>query len=97
MKQITEEQALSIASGRKWESWSDKQIVDLQLYQELLAMDWGRFHQAVEAMLVRPVFTHEFAYPDLLREEYEGLRGKPSFADVMALIPADKRVIVVTL
>ena len=95
--QITKEQAISIAASREWETWTDKQVVDFQLYQERLAMDWGRFHHAVEAMLGRPVFTHEFAHNNLLRKEYEGKRGKPSFADVMALIPADKRVIVVTL
>ena len=92
MKQITREEALSIAASREWETWTDKQVVDFQLYQERLAMDWGRFHQAMEAMLGRPVFTHEFA-SDTLKEEYEGKRGKPSFADVMALIPEGKTVI----
>ena len=78
--QLTREQAIELAESGIWKEWTDEEIVKLQLYQDCLCMDFSRFHEAVESVLGRSVRTHEFAFADGLREEYEGKRGKPSFA-----------------
>jgi hypothetical protein len=96
MNQITKAQAIAIFQSRVWETWTNKQVVDFQLYQERLAVDWTRFQMAVEAMLGRPVWTHEFADDQRLKDEYEGRHGKPTFEEIMALIPEDKLIVVVS-
>ncbi len=82
MKQVTEEEAIKLADSDKWKGWTDEEVVKFQLYQDRLCMDFRRFHEAVENVLDRSVFTHEFANVDKLREEYEGKRGKPSFGEI---------------
>lgn len=91
MKQLTKEQAIAIAEGGEWKDWTDEEIVRFQMYQDRLCVDFSRFHQAVEAVLGRPVFTHEFAFPRL-REEYEGRWPAPTFEEIISLIPAEKLI-----
>lgn len=99
MKQMTEAQAIALYNSGKWHNWSAKQIVALQLYQNKLCVDFSAFHEAVEEVLGRPVWTHEFARPERLRQEYEGRRPRgtvqESFDILQELMP-DKPVIVVT-
>lgn len=46
-----------------------------------------------DALVGRPIFTHEFAWPDHLYEEI--MRQKPAgLGEVLGKIPADKRLIV---
>ena len=93
MKQLTREQAIAFAKSEVWKDWTDDQIVRFQLYQQLLCMPFDRFHKAVEAVLGRPVWTHEFADWKHLQEEYGGKRKAPSFEKIMDMIPEDKRII----
>ena len=58
MEQLTEEQAIEFAKRKVYEDWTDEQIVRFQLFQKKLCMDFGRFHQAIEKVLDRPVYTH---------------------------------------
>ena len=94
-QQLTEDQAVEIASSGVWKQWTDAEIVRFQLYQTRLCMDFGRVREAIEEVLGRPDWTHECAFVDKLREEYEGKRPKPSMEDIMNLIPQDKKIIVV--
>lgn len=94
MQQITREQAVEIFDSKRWEKWTDDEIVRFQLFQERLAMPFDRFHQAVEAVLKRPVWTHEFAFVDGLRAEYRKERPAPTFDDIVGLLPADKTIVV---
>lgn len=71
---MTKEEALAKADTRWWESATNEEIVRFQLYERRLCMPFGRFHEAIEAVLGRPVFTHEFAMWDALQAEYEGRR-----------------------
>ncbi len=71
MKQLTEQEAINYYVSKKWEKLSNKEIVDLQLYQELLCVPFSKFHEAMESVLERPIFTHEFAFIDNLKSEYE--------------------------
>ena len=69
-----------------WENKIAREIVDFQLYEDRLCCPFGIFHGALEQVLGRPVFTHEFADSKALREEYEGKR------EFDGVIPSFKRV-----
>ena len=96
MRQLTEKEAIALAETGVWRNWSDEDIVQFQLYQERLCMDFSRFHQAVEAVFGRPVYTHEFATPnwEAMQQEYEGKRPAPTFEEIVALLPQDKIIFV---
>ena len=93
MKQLTKEQAIAIYESRGWESWTDAEIVKLQLFQDYLCIPFDRYHEAIENVLGRPVWTHEFAFRDLLIAEYKKEKPMPSFEDICNLIPKEKLVI----
>ena len=95
MKQITRKQAIEIYKSKVWKEWSDEEIVKFQLYQDKLAIPFEKVHAAIEKVLHRPVFSHEFAYMERLREEYEGNRKAPTFQEIINLIPKDKQIIFV--
>jgi len=98
MQQLTETQAIEIFNSNVWQEWTDKEIVAFQLYQERLCLPFARFHEAIEAVLERSVWTHEFAFiskPNGLQDQYEGKCGKPSMQDIMMLFPKDKPIILV--
>jgi len=92
--QLTREQAIQVAETGCWKNWTDEKIVMFQLYQECLCMDFSRFHEAMEHVLERPIWIHEFAYWDLLIAEYEEKREHPTFEQIMNLIPKDKKSMV---
>ena len=71
MKELTREQALKIYNSGAWKTWTNEQIVQLQLYQDRLCVGWDKFREAIEDVLGRGVYTHEFAFPKLLQQEYE--------------------------
>ncbi len=60
MKQLTAKQAIQFSKSKVYENWTYEQIVRFQLFQKKLCMDFSRFHEAVEKVLDRPVFTNEF-------------------------------------
>lgn len=95
MRQLTEKEAIKFAESKIWESWNDEEIVRFQLFQELLCMDFSRFHEAMEKVLNRPIFTHEFAFEENLMEEYLGIRQKPTFEEIINLIPEEKRIFII--
>ncbi len=94
MKQLTEEQAIKFYDSKEWQNWDNEQIVRLQLFQKKLCVNWSSFHEAMEDVLGRPVFTHEFAFADRLKQEYLGGKKKPTLDEIIDLIPEDKRVII---
>lgn len=96
MKQFTEEQAIAFNDSREWEQWSDEQIVRLQLFQDKICMEWNRFHQALEKVLGRAVYTHEFTNKNIdnLKEEYLGTKQAPTFQEIVNLIPEEKRIVI---
>ena len=94
MKQLTENQAIKLAESKELENWTDEQIVRFQLFQDRLCMDFGRFQLAMEKVLDRPVWTHEFADKEGLIKEYLGVKEPPTFEEIMNLIPKDKRIII---
>ena len=93
MNQLTEKQAIAMAESGVIETWTNEQIVRFQLFQNRLCMSFSRFHEAIEDVLGRSVWTHEFAYSDKLKEEYLGTRQAPTFEEIVNLIPENKRII----
>lgn len=71
---MTKDEALKMAQSGWWKEKVARQIVDFQLYEDRLCMPFKNFQAAVEEVLGRPVWTHEFADPKGLQAEYEGKR-----------------------
>jgi hypothetical protein len=88
---LSEKEAIKLAKTKWWEKKEPREVVEFQL-QQRLCMDFSKFHELTEKVLERPVFTHEFAYPDLLLQELKGERKKASFLDVLKKIPSDHDV-----
>jgi len=96
-KQFTKEQAIAFAENKLWEPMSLRERAEFQMSQEKLCMPFDVFHEAVEKTLGRPVFTHEFGLNyDGIAKELMGEKEPPTMAEIINLIPADKRVIFVT-
>ena len=71
MRQLSKEQAVSLSKKNLQEKLTKKEIFFLQINQpRLLFENFGIFHEAVEEVLGRPVYTHEFVNPDKLLLEY---------------------------
>jgi hypothetical protein len=91
---MTREQAVHLAGTKWWERVSPEEAALFQLYEEKLCMPFGEFQAAMEKLLGRGVWTHEFAYVDQLKAEAEGRAKRPTFEEIVALIPEEKRIIV---
>lgn len=94
MRQLNRNEAIAFGRGGEWKNWTPKQRGAFQLQQNLLCMDFDAFHEGVQALLGRPVFTHEFAYKDQLIDEWKGRKDAPTFDEIVALIPEGKRIII---
>jgi hypothetical protein len=92
MKQLTKEQAIAFFDSKCYETWTPEQIVDFQLFQDRLCMPFDVFHAAIEKVLGRPVFTHEFAFRDRLIKECRGDRPAPMLDEIISLIPEENQV-----
>lgn len=87
--------AIALAESGWWRKKTPREIVAFQLFEDLLCMSFGDYHRAVEIVLGRPVWTHEFAYGDRLRAEFLGRKRRPYMSEILDLIPAEKRIVVV--
>jgi hypothetical protein len=94
MKQMTEKQAIKIANSEIWKDMTDEEIVKFQLFTDRLCMPFGEFHRAIETVLQRPVYTHEFAFVDNLKKEFLKEKLPPTFEEICNLIPKEKRIII---
>lgn len=92
--QLTKEQAIAFHESQQYSSMDAEQIVRFQLFQKRLCMPFDIFHEAIEKVLKRPVYTHEFAYRDNLILEYLGEKPTPTLEEIIDLIPADKRLVI---
>ena len=93
--QFTKEQSIAFAESGVWKEWTDEQIVRLQLFQDKLCVPFSRFHEAIEKVLGRGVWTHEFAWRDELIKEYLGTKSAPTFDEILNLIPEEKRIVII--
>ncbi len=89
LNKIREETALAIYESNIWQEWSDKEKVDFQLFTDLMVIPFSVFHIAVEKVLGRPVFLHEFTCWDNLRQEYLGERKAPTLDEIKNMTTAE--------
>jgi len=90
---MTIQKAKILSKTKFWKKLTYKEIVEFQLFEERLCMPFDIFHKAMEKILKRPVFTHEFALnSEGLKKEF--LKGKkpPTLKEIMELIPKEKRL-----
>lgn len=67
---MTKEEAKAKYDSKFWEHLTATEIVDFQLFEERLCMPFEVFHKAVENVLGRPVWAHEFLFKNKLKSEY---------------------------
>lgn len=96
---MTEQQAIDLCESRFWEGMTLLERATFQLYEDRLCMPWGIFHEATEATIGRSVWTHEFSGKEGRRRLQAELlflygRSAPTPDELIAMIPADKRHIV---
>ena len=95
LEKIREAIALGESEFGKDMSYRDRAM--FQMFEPKLCMPFSVFHEAIEKTLGRPVFTHEFGLaPEAIKAELLGEREAPTLAEIIALIPADKRVLLVS-
>lgn len=93
-EQLTRDQAVSFAESGAWEKLELKERAQFQLGQECLCMPLSAFHESVEALLGRPVWTHEFADSERLSAEAEGHAPKPTMDEIISLLPGTPIILV---
>ena len=91
---MTRNAAIALAHSNWWDQATDEQIVRFQLFEDRLCMPFPRFHEAVEKVLKRSVWTHEFADQKRLQAEYLGDKPAPTFQEIMDQIPEEKRILI---
>lgn len=92
-KQLTKERAIALHDSGEWKNWTPEQKVRFQLFQDRLCMPFEKFHEAIEIVLKRSVWTHEFANRNAIMLEYLGEKPAPTFDEIVDMIPAEKRII----
>lgn len=92
--QLTEKEAIAVSESGIWKQWTNEEIVRFQLFQTKLCMPFDRFHEAIEDVLGRPVYTHEFAFGGNIEAEYLGAKPKPTMQEIIDLIPEEKRIVI---
>jgi hypothetical protein len=94
---IGKEKAIALHDSKWWIGKSPKEIAKVQLFTAELCMPFAVFHEALEAALGRPVWTHELGLNfDGLVQELLGERDAPTMEEIISLIPEEKRIIVST-
>lgn len=93
---IGRDAAIELAESRHWEGMSQRERALFQMHTVELTMPFDVFHQAVEFALGRPVWTHEFGlnWAGLARE-LNGDAAPPTMQEILNLIPAEKRIVVI--
>lgn len=93
--ELTTEEAIKLGESQWWVGKTSREIAEFQLFTTALCCPFDVFHKAMEESLGRPIWTHEFGLDyDGLCKEFLGDRPTPTFAEILNLIPADKRIIV---
>jgi hypothetical protein len=99
-RELTVDEAKALFDSGWWREMKPEEAARLQLYQARLCMPFSDYHAAMEKLLGRPVWTHEFARPNALIAEADGKRKAPlspmhSLAEIVGPEKAaDARVII---
>lgn len=94
---IGREKAIELYDSGWWKGKSAHDICKFQMFTAELCMPFEQFHKAVEDALKRPVWTHEFGLNyEGLAKELMGDAPAPSFAEILALLPAENTIVITT-
>ena len=86
---VTKEQAIALYNSAWWVGKEPRDIVRFQLFETMLCMPFDLFHEATEAALGRPVYTHEFGIAvEQLRAEFLGESKPPSADEILSTLNA---------
>lgn len=91
---MTKEDAIALGKSEWWKHIPIEEAAMFQLHEPLLCMPFALFHEGIEKLLGRSVWTHEFAFPENLQEEAAGKRPKPTMQEIINLLPIEKTVVV---
>ena len=92
---MTKEEAIALYESEFWKSLTTEEIAKFGLFEDRLCMPFDVFHEAIEKVLGRPVWTHEFGMNrDGLKAEMMGDSPAPSMKDIINLIPEEKRLLI---
>lgn len=95
-KSIGRDAAIALGATEWWKGKTPREIATFCLHTVELCCPFEVFHKAVEEALGRSVWTHEFGLNyDGIVAELMGEKPAPTFEEIMNLIPADKRVVLV--
>lgn len=95
-KSIGKAEAIRLFDSGWWKDKTDREIAVFQMFTEELAVPFGRFQEAMEKALGRPVWTHELGLNwEGLAAELMGDKPAPTMQEIIELIPKDKRLIIV--
>lgn len=94
--QLTEDEAIRFANENRWECMTPEERGIFQLRQDCLAMPFDKFHEGITKALGRDVYTHEFAKPDLLWDELNGVIQKPDLSAIIARLPSNVTVVILS-
>ncbi len=92
---IGKKAAIALYDSEWWKNKTHREIVQLQLFIAELCCPFDIFHEAVEKILDRPVFTHEFGlnYNGICKEFLDENKA-PTINQIIEMIPEEKRILV---
>ena len=91
---MTHDEALALFEAGFWREMTLYERAKFQLFEPRLCMPFSVFHEALEHALGRPVWTHELALNfDGIKREFMGDAPRPTFEEIAALIPPEKRLL----
>jgi hypothetical protein len=95
---IGREKAVALANSGWWNGRTPRELAKFQLFTAELCMPFDVFHGATEKCLGRPIFTHEFGLNlDGIMLEFLGEKDAPTMDEIVELIPAEKRILILAL
>lgn len=87
VKTITRKSAISLDNSKFWTKMSPEDIARFQLYQPILCMPFDLFHESMEKLFDRPIYTHEFGLSNLIVEYEKHFTPIKNEAQWAGLIP----------
>ena len=94
-RSIGRDAAIHLHDSKWWEGRTYREIAEFQMSTQELCVPFAVFHEAIEKTLGRPVFTHELGLNfEGLVAEMMGEKAPPAFEEIIALIPAEKLIVV---
>ncbi len=84
---------MALFESQWWLSRTTRDIAKFQLFTVELCVPFGIFHRALEDVLGRPIWIHEFGFRlEELVQEFLDERDAPTAEEIFALLPRINRL-----